>query len=138
MRQAREHAPEVIEKLLSIVRNPKAAHRDVIQAAIALLDRGCGRPVIPVFRGGDQIGLIEDSSGMIGGEATALLRSAARNANESYRETLLAELARLDAQEAESRAAAQDELDEARRARANGQDISPMMGLLLSTKDAKE
>jgi hypothetical protein len=51
MRQAREHVPEIIERLLAIVRDPKAAHRDVIQAALALLDRGLGKPIVPIFRG---------------------------------------------------------------------------------------
>jgi hypothetical protein len=51
MRLARSHAPEAIEKLLSIMRDKKAAHRDVIQACLALLDRGCGKAVVPVYRG---------------------------------------------------------------------------------------
>ena len=40
---ARQHGPEVIRKLISIVRDEKAHRRDVIDAGAQILDRGFGR-----------------------------------------------------------------------------------------------
>jgi len=42
---AREHTQEVIEVLLTVMRNPKASPTARVQAGNVLLDRGWGKPV---------------------------------------------------------------------------------------------
>jgi hypothetical protein len=137
MRLARSHAPKAIERLRSIMMDPKAAHRDVIQAAIALLDRGCGKPVTPVYRGGTNLP-IEMIEGGGDGEVTALLRSAGKGVDGAYRRALQAELTRLDDEEAQARAAQRDEVDEAREAMRRGEEVSPLMRMLIEVKDSTE
>lgn len=136
MRQAREHAPECIERLLSIVRDPKAAHRDVIAACLAILDRGLGRPIVPIFRN-TSTGLPDEmvfGGGAGDNEVTALIM-AARAEGGDYRKALADELARLDREEREEKAARKDEIDEARAAQARGEPISPLMKMLISVQD---
>jgi hypothetical protein len=139
MRQAREHAPECIERLLAIVRNPKSADRDAIQACLALLDRGLGRPIVPIFRN-TGTGLPDEMvfGGGDGGEATVLIAAANDGPVGQHRKALAEELARIDAEEAEAKARSRAEVDEAREAIANGRAVSPAMKLLLETRDSAE
>lgn len=41
---AKSHSLEALEKLVAVMRSPKASNREVIAAASAILDRGYGRP----------------------------------------------------------------------------------------------
>jgi hypothetical protein len=135
MRLARATAPEAIETLRSIMANAKAADRDRIAACIALLDRGCGKPVVPVYRGAN--GLPQEMVEGVGGdgEMTALLGAAGRGPLGAYRKALADELARLDAQEREERERRRDEVDAARRDQAAGRELPPSLRMLLATKD---
>jgi hypothetical protein len=140
MRLARSHAPEAIEKLLSIMRNGKASHRDQIQAAIALLDRGCGKPITPVYKGGTNMPTeyhLGDGGGA-DGEFTALIAAAGQGPRDAYRKTLVEELAKLDLEEKQAKARSRAEVDAARAAMANGQAVSPAMRMLVEVRDSKE
>jgi hypothetical protein len=110
MRQAREHAPECIERLMSIVRNPKASDRDVIQAALAILDRGLGKPIVPIFRG--QNALPEEMVSGGEGDVTPLISIASRGNGDAYRRQLREELARLDNEAEQAKAVSRNEIDE--------------------------
>jgi hypothetical protein len=137
IRYARAHSIEMVDKLVSIVRDSKAARRDQISAALAVLDRGCGKAIVPVFRTGNRLPLEMTVSDGIGGDGewTPLLASAGRGPAGNYRRLLQEELSRLDAEEREQRAAHRDEIDEAREAMARGEEVSPLMTMLVRVKD---
>jgi hypothetical protein len=137
MRQARSHAPEAIDRLLSIIRDETASNRDVIQACIALLDRGCGKAVVPVFQGAHGLPMeMIGESGADGSEITALLACVKESSAGGYRRALKAEMDRLDAEERIEKTARQDQVDRARKDHMNGRPIDPAMRLLLSVKDS--
>jgi hypothetical protein len=139
MRLARSHAPECIDKLLSIMRNGKSSHRDQIAAAIALLDRGCGKAITPVYKGGTNLPTeYHLGEGGGDGEWTALIAAAGQGPRDAYRRTLVEELSRLDSEEQQDKADRKDEIDAAREAMRNGKKISPAMKLLLVTRDSAE
>ena len=58
--------------------NEKAPYRDQIMAAIALIDRACGRPAVGIFHGtsGSTLSGATDIEGEDGAGATALLMAA--------------------------------------------------------------
>jgi hypothetical protein len=128
MRLARSYAPEAVERLHSIVMDPKAAHRDVIAAAVALLDRGCGRAIIVNANNASNVLTGEGDHGVEGG---VLLRAAGQDSGVGYRRALEAEIARLNAEEDEQRA----DLDAARKTLAAGGEIDAPTRLLLQVKD---
>ena len=85
-RLAREHSGAAIARLYEIMLDRKASHRDQIQAAIALLDRGLGKPAMPVFHGSGMSSPLElDDNGE---PVSALLRAAVGSKDE----TMLAQL----------------------------------------------
>jgi hypothetical protein len=134
MRLARSHAPEAVEVLRSIMSNEQAADRDRIAACLALLDRGCGRAVVPIYKGG----LPDDITGAGGlgdNETSVLLSVAGRDPTGAYRQALRDELARLDAEEAQEKAARHSEVDEAAAAMARGEEVSPLMRMLVQVKN---
>jgi hypothetical protein len=135
MRLARTHSADAIEVLRSIMMDESASTRDRIAAAVAMLDRGCGRPIAAVYSGGTNLPseMLSDT-GLDGAEITPLLADAKQGPVE-YRRTLKAELARLDAEESAEKDARRDQLDRARAAMANGQTIDPATALLLKVKD---
>jgi hypothetical protein len=137
MRQAREYAPECLERLLAIVRNPKADDRNVIQACLALLDRGLGRPIVPIFRN-TGTGL-PDEMVFGGGEGseTPLLTAANGDTGAQYRRALQAELARLDREENEAKERKRSQMDRAREDLANGRPVAPALKMLLEVQEAK-
>ena len=45
---ARQFSTEAIDKIVAVMRNPEADLRAVIAAAVAILDRGIGKPMQPV------------------------------------------------------------------------------------------
>ena len=51
-RLARELSPRAIARLASIMDDPQAPYRDQVNAAVALLDRGNGRPAVGIFTPG--------------------------------------------------------------------------------------
>jgi hypothetical protein len=138
MRLARTRAPEAIQVLYDIMLDGSAAARDRIQAAIALLDRGCGKAVVPVYRGGTNLPIEMIEGGGADGEMTALINAAGQGPTGQYRKSLQDELARLDAQEREEREARRDQTDAAREAQARGEPISPLMKMLIAIKDETE
>lgn len=135
MRLARSHAPECIERLLEIVRDKNASDRDVIQACIALLDRGCGKAITPVYRGGTNlpIEMIEGSGG--DGEFTALLAAAGKGPAGAYRRALVDELARIDAEARAEKQTRRDEVNQARDAMARGEEVSPLLRMLVNVRN---
>ena len=82
---ARDYSPAAIERLHSIAHNPAAPFRDQVAAANALLDRGLGRPAMPVFHGSSG-----GMSSMDLGEGVPMsaLVSAARRGDEGYENEL--------------------------------------------------
>lgn len=105
MRLAREACPEAIETLTVIMRDTDATRRDRINACIALLDRGLGRPIVPVYKGENAMPLeMVAEAGADGVEVTALTRAAKHSDRVKALEAELARLKRTDAEIAETRA----------------------------------
>ena len=96
-RLAREITPRAIARLESIMDNEKAPYRDQIMAAIALMDRGCGRPAVGIFHGtsGSTLSGAPDIEGEDGAGATALLMAARGSKDERILADLLAEAERI-------------------------------------------
>lgn len=139
-RLARELTPGAIMKLNEIVYNPEAPFRDQIAAAVAIADRGCGRPAVGIFHGGSSQGTVFSGAPDMDGEpATALIRAAAKGGTLAQSKAqLLAELRRIEALEAQEKAELSDELAEARAAQARGEDIPGILALLIRAKDSNE
>jgi hypothetical protein len=138
MRQAREYAPEVLEKFIAIVRNPDSSDRDVIQAGLAILDRGCGKAITPVYQGEHGLPLEMIGESGADGETTPLLRAAKHSEKDKRRKELLAELGRLDREERTDREIRDSQMTDAREAALNGEPVSDMMSLLLAVKSETE
>ena len=137
-RLAREHSAAAIERLSSIMMNDKASHRDQIAAAVALLDRGCGRPPLGIYHSSKD-GSSTYAPDTINGEAPSpLLLDASRRRNSAYADELRAELRRIDAEEARERVQRQDEVEEARAAMARGEEVSPLMKMLVQVREATD
>jgi hypothetical protein len=98
-RLAREITPRAIARLESIMDNEKAPYRDQIMAAIALIDRACGRPAVGIFHGtsGSTLSGAPDIEGEDGAGATALLMAARGSKDERILAELLAEAERVKA-----------------------------------------
>jgi hypothetical protein len=139
MRQAREHGPEVIEYLIAIIRDPETPKRDGIRAAEVLLDRGCGKAVVPVYQG--EHNLPFEMIGEMGpdGETTALTRAAAKHSEKDQRrKELLAELGRIDREERTDREIRDSQMADAREAERNGEPLPDALRLLLSVRNESE
>ena len=135
-RLARELSPAAIEKLNSIVHDPKALDRDKMAAANSILDRGLGKPAFPVFHGGSGMSSpmeLEDGTPM-----SPLLLAAGKSRDAAYKAELQAELRRIEAEGAQKRTEMDDELAEARAAQARGEEISPSLRMLIAVKDDTE
>lgn len=135
-RLARELSPAAIEKLNSIVHDPKALDRDKIAAANSILDRGLGKPAFPVFHGGS--GMSSPMELEDGTPVSPLLLAAGKSRDAAYKAELQAELRRIEAEEAQMRTEMDDELADARAAQARGEEISPSLRMLIAVKDDTE
>jgi hypothetical protein len=135
-RLAREHSAAAIERLRSIMMNNRVPYRDQIRAAEVLLDRGCGRPPLGIYHSAKD-GSSTYAPDTINGEApSVLLLDASRRRDASYAAELRAELARIDAMEAKERAERADQVEAARAAMARGEEVSPLMKMLVSVREA--
>ena len=137
-RLAREKSPAAIERLYSIMMNDAAPYRDQPWAAVALLDRGLGKPAMALFHGSGSVTspmeFLED-----GTPASPLIIDASKSAQDSaYKMALLAELKRVNALEKSGKTELADRLAEARAAKAQGEEIDPMLDLLLKVKDDRD
>ncbi len=132
---ARELTPAAIMKLNEIVHDPDALDRDKIAAAIAIADRGCGKPAIGVFHG-TQGGMSMPLELEDGTPLSALLLAARGRPDEKVLAELNAEVRRLEAKIAQDRREAESRLAEQADALARGEEISPVTALLLRAKAA--
>lgn len=136
-RLARDLTPAAIMRLNSIVHDPDALDRDVIAAAIAISDRGCGKPPMGVFHGsgtGSPMMELDEN----GEPISALIIAASRRKEAAYKLELQAELRRIEQAEERERAEQADRLAEARAAQARGEEIPGMTALLLAARDVNE
>jgi hypothetical protein len=138
IRFARAHSIEALEKLLEIMRDPSASRRDQIQACLAVLDRGCGRPIVPIFKGEHNLPMEMLGESGADGEMTALLSAAKHGEKDKRRKELQAELARLDREDRTDREIRDSQLADAREAARNGQPLPDALRLLLATKNESE
>jgi hypothetical protein len=136
---ARQMCPATLERLNEIVHSPDSKDRDRIDAAALILDRGLGRAPQAVFHGGpNQVGNMPTAVELLAEDAiaTPLLTSAAARQSSDYEAELRRELRRIDAEREEARAAQEAELNAARAAKANGEDLDGPMRMLLEVKDS--
>jgi hypothetical protein len=77
MRAAQKICPKVLRELERIVDDPCASNRDRIAAGGMILDRGLGKPVVPVYSGANNMPVEMLASPDVDGEGapTALLRA---------------------------------------------------------------
>jgi hypothetical protein len=131
MRLARSHCAEAVETLVSIMRDESTPPREKIASCVAIMDRGMGRPVVPVFKGTAN-GFPSDMIGDVGADGlTPLLRAAGKDASGEYKATLQAELRRIEDEERVSREARRNAVDRAAAKLANGEAIEdPAMRML--------
>ena len=132
-RLAREMTPGAYMVLNEIVHNPEAPFRDRIQAAIAIGDRGCGRPAIGVFHGsGSTMSSpmeMEDGTPM-----NALLLRARGSSDEETLAAYRAEMHRLEDKIERDRQIREGQLSNAADALARGEEISPLTAALLHAR----
>jgi hypothetical protein len=136
MRLARTYCPEAIERLVVIMRDTSVPPRDTIAACQTIMDRGLGRPIVPMFKGSPN-GFPAEMVSEIGadGETTALLMAAGKDASGTYKATLKAELERIETEERLSKAKSRDEVDAAAAAMERGEHIeSPALRMLASVR----
>jgi hypothetical protein len=135
MRMARSHAPECIAKLLSIIRNENSSDRDVIAACIAMLDRGCGKAIVPVYKGEHGLPHEMVGAGIGDGDWTPLLGAAGKGPAAAYRRALQEELSRLDAEASQEKAAREEQLAKAQEDARDGKPLPDSLRLLLAVKN---
>ena len=129
---ARELTPAAIMKLNEIVHDPDALDRDKIAAAIAIADRGCGKPAIGVFHGGaSPLEQTEDGAPM-----SALLRAARGNADERALAELRAEVQRIESKLAQDRQEHEEHLRDASERLSRGEEVEGITQLLLRARAA--
>jgi hypothetical protein len=136
MRLARSHCPEAVERLVEIMRDRSVPPRDTITACMAIMDRGLGRPIVPVFKGSPN-GFPSEMVSEIGadGEMTPLLLAAGRGADASYKNALRSELDRIEKEERLAKDARRDQIDKAAAAMRRGEDVDPAMRILASVRN---
>jgi len=135
---AREMTPAVLHKLNEIVHDPESSNRDKINAAIAIADRGCGRPAVGIFHG---TGPNQPPGFVLEGgteDDNALLLRAANegNADERTLAALDAAASRVKAKIAQDKQAKEDHLADAAAAMARGEEVPGLTRLLLNAKAA--
>jgi hypothetical protein len=137
---ARERSTAAIERLTDIMMNDKAPFRDQIRAAEVLLDRGCGRPPIGVYHAAGTGSNYEagNVNSIDGNPPSVLLIDAARRRDAAYKAELQAELRRIDAMEAKEREERADQVEAARAAMARGEEVSPLMQMLVRVREATD
>ena len=137
-RLAREITPRAIARLESIMDNEKAPYRDQIMAAIALIDRACGRPAVGIFHGtsGSTLSGAPDLEGEDGAGATALLMAARGSKDERILAELLAEAERIRQATARDRREQEARLADAAEALSRGEEVDGLTALLLRAKAA--
>ena len=129
---ARELTPAAIMELNRIVHDSNSQDRDKIAAAIAISDRGCGKPAIGVFHGGAlPMEQTEDSS-----PVSALLRAARGNSDERALAELYAEARRIEAKLAQDKQEHEAHLADAAEALAKGEEVDGLTALLLKARAA--
>jgi hypothetical protein len=92
-RLARDLCPRAIQRLATIMDDPRASKRDQIHASIALLERGAGRAVQPTIDMGNL-----NVDGIHGGDGLTALLLAAKTSNRKQTLEEEEELAALDAE----------------------------------------
>ena len=104
------------------------------------MDRGCGRPPLGVYHAAGTGSNYEAGNvdAVNGDRPSALLQAAGKRRDAAYRAELEAELRRIEAEEAQRKAERADELSEARAAQARGEEISPVLAMLIAVKDDTE
>jgi hypothetical protein len=137
---ARERSAAAIERLTDIMMNDKAPFRDQIRAAEVLLERGCGRAPLGVYHAAGRGGSYEagNVNSIDGDPPSVLLIDAARRRDSAYKAELQAELRRIDEDEERQRARKQDEVAEAKAAMERGEEVSPLMRMLIKVRQATE
>ena len=116
----------------------KAPYRDQIMAAIALIDRACGRPAVGIFHGtsGSTLSGAPDIEGEDGAGATALLMAARGSKDERILAELLAEAERIRQATARDRREQEARLADAAEALSRGEEVDGLTALLLRAKAA--
>jgi hypothetical protein len=139
-RLARERSTMAIERLTDIMMNDKAPYRDQIQAATVLLDRGCGRPPLGVYHAAGTGSNYEagDVNAIDGNPPGVLVKLARERRDSAYKAELQAELRRIEAMEAKEREERADQVEAARAAMANGEEVSPLMKMLVKVREATD
>jgi hypothetical protein len=130
----RSYCPDAIEKLAKIMLDSRSKPRDVIAAANVILDRGLGRPtqaLVHISPDGDMV----DAAPI---DVSPLLNTARSRGDAALEAELRRELERIEARKMQERAASEERFANARRARANGEEIDPVTKLLLEVKDDVE
>jgi hypothetical protein len=131
MRLARSHCAEAVERLVEIMRDKSVPPRETIAACMAIMDRGMGRCVVPVFKGtanGFPSDMIQDVGA--DGALTPLLIAAGQNAGDTYKQTLQDELKRIETEERLAKEARRDQVNRAAAKLANGEPVEPSLALL--------
>ena len=131
-REARDLVPGAIQKLNEFIYDEDAPYRDRITAAIAICDRGLGKPVVPVYQGGaSPLEQTEDGAPM-----SALLRVARGNSDERALAELRVETRRIEAKLAQEREEHEAHLAEAAARLSRGEKIDGLTELLLRARAA--
>ena len=130
-REARELVPGAIQKLNEFVYDEDAPYRDRITAAIAICDRGLGKPVVPVYQGGGASPLEQTEDGA---PMSALLRVARGSSDERALAELRAEVQRIEAKLAQEKQEREARLAEAAERLSRGEEIDGLTALLLHAK----
>jgi hypothetical protein len=131
MRLARSHCVEAVERLVELMRDKSTPPRETIAACMAIMDRGLGRPIVPVFKGSPN-GFPTDMVSDIGadGALTPLLAAAGRDAGGTYKQTLQDELKRIETEERLAKEARRDQVKKAAARMANGEPVEPALAML--------
>jgi hypothetical protein len=131
MRLARSHCVEAVERLVELMRDKSTPPRETIAACMAIMDRGLGRPIVPVFKGSPN-GFPTDMVSDIGadGALTPLLVAAGKGANGTYKQTLQDELKRIETEERLAKEARRDQVKKAAARMANGEPVEPALAML--------
>ena len=118
--------------------NEKAPYRDQIMAAVALMDRGCGRPAVGVFHASASGSTLSGAPDIEGeeGAGSALLMAARGSKDERILAQLLAEAERVKAATARDKQAHEMHLANAADALARGEEVDGLTTLLLRAKAA--
>lgn len=134
MQEAREMVPGALQRLNEVLHDRDTPPRDVISAAVAICDRGLGKPPIGIFHGNSATSPLD--IGEDGEEVSALIRAARASPNERALADLRAEADRIEKKLAEAEQDHEMRLTQAAEAQARGEPIDGLTALLLSARAA--